>query len=119
MTRWDLKRNFVLGNRAKLADEPHPARETLASRKRLGRRVLAERDTWPTVKLRLKEAGVTPNQVQAVWMKHVEAGAVALGEFPAHARALEMDMVDILNIAHQHFPNLRVAFFSSRTYAGR
>jgi hypothetical protein len=82
------------------------------------RRVPEEKDTWPTLELWLKDAGVTPAQVQAVWMKHVEAGAAALGEFPAHARALEADLADILIIAKQRFPNLRVAFFSSRTYGG-
>src|ERR1039458_10033231 len=35
------------------------------------RPVPEDRDTWPTLELRLKEAGVTPSQVQAVWMKHV------------------------------------------------
>ena len=82
------------------------------------RSVPQEKDTWPTLELRLKEAGVTPSQVQAVWMKHVEAGAVALGEFPAHAKALAADLADILVIARQRLPNLRVAFFSSRTYGG-
>jgi hypothetical protein len=82
------------------------------------RQVPEDKDTWPTLELRLKQAGVTPAQVQAVWMKHVEAGAVALGEFPAHAKAMEADLVDILVIAKQRLPNLRVAFFSSRTYGG-
>jgi hypothetical protein len=77
-----------------------------------------DKDTWPTVDLRLKEAGVTPNQVQAVWMKHVEAGAAALGEFPAHAKALEADMADILIIAKGRFSNLRVVWVSSRTFGG-
>ena len=85
---------------------------------RNARRVPEEKDTWPTVELRLKEAGLAPAQVQAVWMKHVEAGAAALGQFPAHAKALEADMADILIIAKRRFPNLRVAFFSSRTYGG-
>jgi len=90
----------------------------MAKTHRGGRRVPEEKDTWPTVELRLKEAGVAPAQVQAVWMKHVEAGAAALGEFPAHAKALEADLADILVIAKQRFPNLRVAFLSSRTYGG-
>ena len=68
--------------------------------------------------LLLKQAGVTPRQVQAVWMKHVEAGAEALGEFPAHAKALESDLVDILTIAKKRFPNLHTALLSSRTYGG-
>ncbi len=86
--------------------------------RRGNRAVPEDRDTWPTLELRLKQAGVTTQQVQAVWMKHVEAGASALGEFPAHARALQTDLADILVIARARFPNLRVAFFSSRTYGG-
>jgi hypothetical protein len=79
---------------------------------------LGDKDTWPTLDLRLKDAGLSSRQVQALWMKHVEAGPQALGDFPAHARALEADMADILIIAKKRFPNLRVAFLSSRTYAG-
>ena len=86
--------------------------------RRGNRAVPEDRDTWPTLALRLREAGVTSNQVQAVWMKHVEAGAAALGEFPAHARALQADLADILNIARRQFPHLRIALFSSRTYGG-
>jgi hypothetical protein len=82
------------------------------------RLVPEEKDTWPTLKLRLREAGVSPQQVQAVWMKHVEAGAAALGEFPAHAKALEADLASILNVARHHLPNLRIALLSSRTYGG-
>jgi hypothetical protein len=90
----------------------------MAKTHRGGRGVPEDKDTWPTVELRLKEASVTPAQVQAVWMKHVEAGAAALGEFPAHAKALEADLADILVVAKQRFPNLCVAFFSSRTFGG-
>ena len=79
---------------------------------------LGDRDTWPWLERRLKEAGLAPAQVQALWMKHVEAGPKNLGEFPAHAKALEDDMADILIIAKRRFPNLRVAFLSSRTFAG-
>lgn len=77
-----------------------------------------ERDTWPTAYLLLKRAGVTPQQVQAVWMKHVEAYAAGLGEFPAHAEGLHQDIIDILQIAHLRYPNLKAAFLSSRTYGG-
>ncbi len=76
------------------------------------------KDTWPTLELRLKQAGVSPAQVQVVWLKHVEAGPAALGGFPDHAKALQADMADILVIAKKRFPNLRVAYLSSRTYAG-
>ena len=56
--------------------------------------------------------------MQAVWLKQVEANPKPFGEFPAHARALQADMTAILNIARHYFPNLRVAFLSSRTFGG-
>lgn len=77
-----------------------------------------DKDTWPTLDQRLKAEGLSPKQVQALWMKHVEAGPRRLGDFPAHAKALEADMADILIIAKKRFPNLRAAFLSSRTYGG-
>jgi hypothetical protein len=85
---------------------------------RRGGGIGGDKDTWPTLDRRLKEAGLTPRQVQAVWMKHVEANPRPLGEFPAHAKALQQDMADVLIIARQRMPNLHVAYLSSRTYAG-
>ncbi|MCX6902660.1 MAG: hypothetical protein NTW03_04125, partial [Verrucomicrobia bacterium] len=76
------------------------------------------KDTWPTLAARLQEAGLSPKQVQVAWMKHVDAQPRPLGGFPAHAKTLQADMADILIIAKQRFPNLRVAFFSSRTFGG-
>ena len=77
-----------------------------------------DKDTWPTLLKRVAAAGLSPAQVQAVWLKQVEANPKPFGEFPAHARALQADMTAILNIARHHFPNLRVAFLSSRTFGG-
>ena len=76
------------------------------------------KDTWPTLAKRIEAAGLTPPQVQAVWLKQVEANPKPLGEFPAHARALQADITAILKIARQHYPNLRVAYLSSRTFGG-
>ena len=85
-----------------------------------GRRTSAgvDKDTWPTLATRIEAAGLSARQVQAVWLKHVEANPKPLGEFPAHARALQADITAILNIARQHYPNLRVACLSSRTFGG-
>jgi hypothetical protein len=77
-----------------------------------------EKDTWPTLAKRIEAAGLTAKQVQAVWLKHVEANPKPLGEFPAHARALQADITAILQIARRHYPNLRVAYLSSRTFGG-
>ena len=76
------------------------------------------KDTWPTLDSRLRAAGLTSNQVQVLWMKHVDAQPRLLGEFPAHARALQADLADVVLLAKRHFPNARVAYFSSRTFGG-
>ena len=76
------------------------------------------KDTWPTLAERIGEAGLSPKQVQVVWLKHVEANPKPLGEFPAHARALQADITAILQIARIHYPNLRVVYLSSRTFGG-
>jgi len=77
-----------------------------------------EKDTWPTLAKRIETAGLSPKQVQACWLKHVEANPKPLGEFPAHARALQADITAILQIARHYYPNLRVVYFSSRTFGG-
>jgi hypothetical protein len=73
---------------------------------------------WVELENRLKSAGVSDQQVQAVWMKQAEAGPARLGEFPTHARMLSEHLVSTLNHLKQKFPNLRVAYLSSRIYAG-
>lgn len=73
---------------------------------------------WKTLDSRLANAGVTPAQVQTVWMKHARIVPATHGEYPAHANELAGHIVASLNIAKQKFPNLRVAYLSSRIYAG-
>jgi len=75
-------------------------------------------DTWTGVEEKLKAGGVTAQQVQALWIKQAEAQPAKLGEFPAHARTLQANLTDILNIARQRYPNLRIAYLSSRIYGG-
>src|SRR5262249_33341122 len=75
-------------------------------------------DTWSTVEERLKTGGVTAQQVQAGWLKQAEARPANLGDYPAHARSLQANLVAILNIAKQRSPNLRLAFLSSRIFGG-
>ena len=77
-----------------------------------------EAPVWQEVEARLQRAGITAQQVQVVWLKQAEAGPGRLGEFPQHAQVLETHLVSILNLLHQKFPNLRIAYLSSRIYAG-
>jgi len=73
---------------------------------------------WEGADRRLAKAGVTPGQVQALWLKQAKIGPARSGEFPAHARELADGMVTILNMARERYPNLRLAYLSSRTYGG-
>jgi len=73
---------------------------------------------WEGAERRLKQAGVTPQQVQVVWLKQAKIGPARSGEFPAHARGLADGIATILNLAKERYPNLRIAYLSSRIYAG-
>ncbi|MFH1718023.1 MAG: hypothetical protein ABIF19_11765, partial [Planctomycetota bacterium] len=63
-------------------------------------------------------AGVTSEQVQAVWIKQAQMGPAQLGEFPKHAESLRDDTAAILRMLKLRFQNLRIAYLSSRIYAG-
>ncbi|HND55047.1 MAG TPA: hypothetical protein PLV92_21685, partial [Pirellulaceae bacterium] len=71
---------------------------------------------WRTVDDRLRAAGVTRQQVQAVWMKHADAGPSE--GFPAYAKKLEGEQLKIVQIVRDRFPNVKLAYLSSRTYGG-
>ena len=71
---------------------------------------------WQTVSERMNHAGVTPQQVQLVWFK--QANAHPTEAFPEHAQKLQADMTLLLTMLKTKFPNLRIAYLSSRIYAG-
>jgi hypothetical protein len=71
---------------------------------------------WNFVSGRLAAAGVTELQVQAVWLKNAHAQPTL--PFPAHALALKSDLAAIVRNAKAKFPNLRLAYLSSRAYGG-
>jgi len=56
--------------------------------------------------------------VQAVWIKQARRNPASLGEFPKHAEKLKSDLIVVLQKLKQRFPNLRLAYLSSRIYAG-
>jgi hypothetical protein len=71
---------------------------------------------WKLVKERLANAEVTPQQVQVVWVK--EANGNPTEPFPEHAKKLQENMVNVLHNLHDKFPNLKIAYLSSRIYGG-
>ncbi len=77
-------------------------------------------DPWPVLDTRLKDARVSPPQVQVVWVKHAQNQPHTLTSMPRmpHAQYLANNTIITLQRLRQRFPNLRVAYLSSRIYAG-
>ncbi len=71
---------------------------------------------WRLLDRRLREAGVAPQQVVAAWIKL--ANANPSDAFPAHMRQLQADITAVVMNARRRYPNLRLAYLSSRAYAG-
>jgi hypothetical protein len=76
------------------------------------------KQTWGTADQRLKTADISNKQVQVAWVKQALAGQAQFGEFPAHAHKLENDLITSLQVIKQQFPNLQLAYLSSRIYGG-
>ncbi len=76
----------------------------------------AAQQFWDTLEARLEAAGVTPAQVQIAWVKEAEAGPTQA--FPEDARKLQSALAALVRLMNSRFPNLRLAYLSSRIYAG-
>lgn len=72
---------------------------------------------WTVLNDRLAAAGLTNHQVQAVWIKLANGDPARFGAFPQHAFVLEGHLALVLRIAKARYPNLAVAYLSSRTRA--
>ena len=71
---------------------------------------------WQTVDQRLSAAGVTPAQVQVAWVKEADPGPTLA--FPDDALKLKGELANIARILKTRYPNIRLAYYSSRIYAG-
>jgi hypothetical protein len=71
---------------------------------------------WRKLDGRLRGAGVTPHQVVAAWIKL--ANTYPTESFPVYVRRLRADITAVVVNAKRHYPNLRLAYLSSRAYAG-
>jgi hypothetical protein len=65
---------------------------------------------------RLPDAGVSPSQVVAVWVEAINGGET--GSFPGDIISLQADYETIAQVLHNYFPNLKMAYFSTRSYGG-
>lgn len=75
-------------------------------------------DTWQVALQRLALHDVTPQQVQVLWVKQARIAPAQLGAFPDHAQALKADLKQIVARSQERLPNLKLVYFSSRTYGG-
>lgn len=73
-------------------------------------------DYWKIPAYRLRDAGVTPQQVQVVWLK--QANAMPTAEFPIEVKKLEADVLATIHNLHDKYPNLKMLYLSTRIYAG-
>lgn len=71
---------------------------------------------WDEVDKRLKAAGVTRAQVQAVWIKQADANPKE--GFPKYAQNLQAELATIVRLLPARFPNVKLVYLSSRTYGG-
>lgn len=62
------------------------------------------------------QAGVTSNQVVAAWVS--ESDAIISGTFPTDMGKLKGQLQGIAQNLHKYFPNLKLAYYSSRYYTG-
>lgn len=71
---------------------------------------------WKLAEQRVRQAGCTPEQVQVVWLK--QAVKRPLADSIENAQQLRGYLKSIVQRAKQHYPNLRIAYLSSRTFGG-
>ena len=71
---------------------------------------------WTVAAQRLSTARVSPKQVQVAWIKLANKGP--RGDLEEHGQKLQRDTLAVIQNAKDRFPNLRIAYLSSRIYGG-
>lgn len=74
---------------------------------------------WKFLAEAISDSGLTPEQVQVVWLKEANA-APQPGEddFPVYAQELRDDLAVIVKRVKELYPNVQIVYLSSRIYAG-
>jgi hypothetical protein len=71
---------------------------------------------WDMIDAKLAAKELSPEQVQAVWLK--EATAAEADPFPAHVIELQNYLKEIVLIVSDRYPNVQTIYLSSRIYGG-
>lgn len=75
-----------------------------------------DNEVWAMAMQRLQQQDVTANQVAIAWIKLAESAG---GTEPnAYREALQADLEKVVRLLPEKFSNLRIAYLSSRIYAG-
>jgi hypothetical protein len=73
---------------------------------------------WSTLAGRLKEANVSAQQVQIIWIKHAEAMPDPDQMPLEYAKNLKGWLASIVRTLKARYPNVRIVYLSSRIYGG-
>ena len=71
---------------------------------------------WDSVATRLRGRGSSPLQAQVAWIKEADAGPT--GSFAVSSESLAVHLERLVGILKAKFPNVKLAYFTSRIYAG-
>jgi hypothetical protein len=71
---------------------------------------------WDSVATRLRGRGSSPLQAQVAWIKEADAGPT--GTFAVSSETLAVHLARVVGILKNKFPNVKLAYFTSRIYAG-
>ena len=72
---------------------------------------------WQVLDQRLTDNGLTPAQVQVVWLKEARGG-VKNEPFPQEPQILQAQLQSIVQIVQARYPNVKIVYLSSRIYGG-
>jgi hypothetical protein len=76
-------------------------------------------DPWVFLADAIQRAGLTPLQVQVVWLKQANGGPQpGRDDFPVYAQRLRDDMATIVRRVRETYPNVQAVYLTSRIYAG-
>lgn len=74
-------------------------------------------DYWQEVLLAVDSAGISPLQVQVIWMSTGDLQAYSQ-DYRDYCKVLEGKYLRVLTLAKELFPNLKLVLLSDRTYSG-